>query len=125
MQALIRLKQKHIWVNKLHHVCKLTRDHRVIHVFRFSRNHLRHLLLILQSRKSYVIEGAFYGANSVITESKLLQVLCDKKNNIKKNKKMKQQKLEFNFLIFRTAFGQYPGGSDFRRKKKNLIDLIA
>lgn len=38
---------------------------------------------------------------------------------------MKQQKLEFNFLIFRTAFGQYPDGSDFRRKKKNLINLIA
>ena len=38
---------------------------------------------------------------------------------------MKQQKLKFNFLIFRTAFGQYPDGPDFRRKKKNLIDLIA
>lgn len=48
-----------------------------------------------------------------------------KKITLKKNKKMKQQKLEFNFLIFRTAFGQYPDGSDFRRKKKNLIDLIA
>lgn len=38
---------------------------------------------------------------------------------------MKQQKLEFNFLIFRTAFGQYPDGSDFRRKKKEFDSLIS